>query len=92
MTKAELIAMIAEKTGLTKTQTESVFSATFATITELMTKQTDVMVPGFGKFITKIRAERKGRNPSTGKEITIPKATVASFKPASQLKEIINNE
>jgi len=91
MTKAELIAMIAEKTGLTKIQAESAFSATFETIAELMTKQEQVMIPKFGKFLTKVRAERKGRNPSSGKEIIIPKAIVANFKPAIQLKETIND-
>lgn len=92
MTKAEMIAIIAEKTGLTKAQAESAFSATFETITELMAKQEKVMIPGFGGFSSKIRAERKGRNPATGKEIIIPKAIVASFKPATQLKETINDQ
>ncbi len=92
MTKAEIIASIAEKSGLTKSQAESAFSATFETITELMVKQEKVMIPGFGGFSTKIRAERKGRNPSTGKEMMIPKAVVASFKPATQLKETINSQ
>jgi len=92
MTKAELIAMIAEKAGLTKSQAEDTFNATFATIADLMSKQEDVSIPGFGKFVTKVRAERKGRNPSTGQEIVIPKAIVANFKPASQLKETINEK
>jgi DNA-binding protein HU-beta len=92
MTKAELIAMIAEKAGLTKVQAESAFSATFETITELMKKQEKVMIAGFGGFSTKVRAERKGRNPSSGKEIIIPQAIVASFKPATQLKETINDQ
>jgi DNA-binding protein HU-beta len=91
MTKAELIAAIAEQAELTKTQAESAFSAIFATITKCM-KEGKVMIPGFGGFSTKVRAERKGRNPSSGKEIIIPKAIVASFKPATQLKEAINDK
>lgn len=90
MTKAELIAIIAEKAGLTKSQAENTFNATFEIISELMSKQQDVAIPGFGKFVTKIREERKGRNPSTGKEMIIPKAVVANFRPALQLKETIN--
>lgn len=89
MTKSELIAAISEKTGLTKAQTESAFSATFEVITEAM-KKDKVMVPGFGGFSTKVREERKGRNPSTGVEMTIPRAIVVSFKPATQLKEKVN--
>jgi DNA-binding protein HU-beta len=89
MTKSELIAAISEKTGLNKSQTESAFSATFEVISEAI-KKDKVMVPGFGGFSTKVREERKGRNPATGTEITIPKAIVVNFKPASQLKETVN--
>lgn len=89
MTKTELITAIAEKSGLTKSQTESAFSAMFEVITEAI-KKGKVMIPGFGGFSTKVREERKGRNPATGMEITIPKATVVSFKPAAQLKEAVN--
>lgn len=91
MTKAELIALIAEKTGLSKSDAEKAFSATFEVIAEKMAEEVTVTVPGFGKFVTKLRKERKGRNPKTREEITIPAATVANFKPATQLKEIINN-
>lgn len=91
MTKSELIALIAEKSGLSKADAEKVFSATFEVIAEKMAKQEKIMVQGFGAFVTKERKERKGRNPATGQEITISKAIVASFKPATQLKETINN-
>ena len=89
MTKSELIAAISEKSGLTKAQAESAFSATFEVIAEAM-KNDKVMVQGFGGFSTKVREARKGRNPSTGMEMIIPRATVVSFKPATQLKEIVN--
>lgn len=91
MTKSELIALIAEKSGISKTDAEKVFSATFEVFAEKMAQQEKIMVQGFGAFVTKERKERKGRNPATGEEITISKAMVASFKPATQLKETINN-
>jgi|HubBroStandDraft_4_1064222.scaffolds.fasta_scaffold461832_2 DNA-binding protein HU-beta len=91
MNKAEFIAAIAEKSSLTKSQAEEACNAIFGTITEAMLAD-KIMIQGFGTFSTKERAERKGRNPSTGEAITIPKAIVAIFKPASQLKEIINNQ
>lgn len=90
MNKAEFITAIAEQAGLTKTQAEAAFQVTFAIITSALAKQDKVMIPGFGGFSSKVRAERKGRSPSTGKEITIPKAMVAQFKAATQLKETIN--
>jgi DNA-binding protein HU-beta len=92
MNKAELIAAIAEKAGITKSDAEAAFSATFDVITEALVKQEKVAIPGFGGFSTKVREERKGRNPSTGKDIIIPKAIVASFKVAAQLKDSINNQ
>lgn len=90
MTKAELIMEIAEKAGFTKSQAEAALDATFETITELMIKQEKILISGFGGFSTKVRAERKGRNPATGKEMTIPESVVVTFKPAAQLKKTIN--
>ncbi|HSW70289.1 MAG TPA: HU family DNA-binding protein [Gammaproteobacteria bacterium] len=49
------------------------------------------MIQDFGGFSMKERAERKGRNPATGKEMIVPKAIVAILKPATQLKETINS-
>ncbi|MDA8562179.1 HU family DNA-binding protein, partial [Gammaproteobacteria bacterium] len=65
MNKAEIINTVAEKSNLTKLQAEDAFSAIFDTISSAMIDN-KVMIPGFGAFITKVRSERKGRNPSTG--------------------------
>jgi DNA-binding protein HU-beta len=92
MNKAELIAAIAEKAGITKVEAEVAFSATFEVIADALAKQDKVAIPGFGNFATKIREERKGRNPATGKDIIIPKAVVANFKVAAQLKDSINTQ
>jgi DNA-binding protein HU-beta len=90
MNKKELLSAIAEKSQLTLAQVDAAFSATFETIQQIMKGQGSVAIPGFGSFGTKDRAERKGRNPSTGQEILIPKATVPVFKPGSQLKDLVN--
>ncbi len=92
MNKAELIAIIAEKSDLTKTQVETAFKATFDSIANILSKQDKIIIPGFGGFSAKKRAARKGRNPSTGKEINIPETIVANFKASSQLKELINGQ
>lgn len=92
MSKADLIAEVSEKSGLTKAQAESAFNAVFETITGRLASQEKVMIPGFGVFSTKVREERKGRNPSSGQEILIPRTIVANFKPATQLKETINEK
>ncbi len=92
MNKTELMAAIAEKAGITKDEAQVAFAATFEIIAEAMAKQDKIAIPGFGSFQGKIRPERKGRNPSTGKEIIIPQAIVANFKAAAQLKEVMNNQ
>lgn len=92
MNKVELIGAISAKTGIKKNDVEAIFSATFEIISESLAKQEKVAIPGFGNFSTKVREERKGRNPATGKELIIPKAIVANFKVASQLKDSINQQ
>lgn len=91
MNKAELIAVVTEKTGQSKADIDVIFSAIVETITESLVNQDKVTLLGFGNFTTKVREERKGRNPSTGKELTIPRTVVAAFKAATQLKEHLNN-
>jgi DNA-binding protein HU-beta len=91
MTKAELIASIAEKSGLSKSDVEKAFSATFDVITQKLAEKQKIMIPGFGGFSTKERAGREGRNPKAGEKMMIPPATTANFKPATQLKETINS-
>lgn len=54
-----------------------------------MSKKEEIMMPGFGKFITKDSPERKGRHPGTGAEIVISAKTVPVFKAATQLKAIV---
>jgi DNA-binding protein HU-beta len=90
MNKKELIASIAEKSNLTLVQAEAALAAAFDIIQAVMIEQGSVAIPGFGSFATKVREERKGRNPATGKEIVIPKAVVPVFKAGSQLKATIN--
>ncbi len=90
MNKKELIAAVAEKSNLTVAQAEAAVAATFDTMQMALVNQDSIMIAGFGNFATKIRAERKGRNPSTGQEMVIPKAIVPVFKPSTQLKGSVN--
>lgn len=87
MNKLEFITAISEKTGQNKDDVEVIFSALFDVLTEALVKQDKITIPGFGIFSTKVREARKGRNPSTGAEIDIPKTLVANFKIAAQLKD-----
>lgn len=87
MNKAELIAAVAEKTGLSKKDTEAVVSATFDTIVAAMAEEEKVQLVGFGSFEVKKRAERIGRNPKTKEPVEIPASRVPQFKAGKLLKE-----
>ena len=80
MNKAELIAAVAAKTGLSKKDSESAVTAFVDAVTEALVKGDKVQIVGFGAFDVKERAERIGRNPQTKKEIKIPASKVPQFK------------
>lgn len=88
MNKSELIKAIADSTGLKQTEASRVVDSVFDTIAASLRKGDQVAVAGFGTFVPKTRAAREGRNPSTGKAISIPARTSAAFKPASALKDL----
>ena len=90
MNKTELIAAVAEKTGLTKKDAERVVSATFETITETLAKGEKVQVFGFGNFEVKTREARVGRNPRTKETIQIPATRLPAFKASKTLKDAVS--
>ena len=87
MTKAELVAMIASKSNLTKKDSESALNAFIESVTETMKKGDKISLVGFGTFETRKRAERTGVNPRTKETIKIPATTVPAFKAGKALKE-----
>ena len=89
MNKTELIAAVAEKSGLTRKDSEKAVNAAFDAITESLVKGEKVALVGFGAFEVKERAARVGRNPQTKEEITIPASRVASFKVGKALKDAV---
>lgn len=90
MSKKELIDAIAERTGLSKSDSTNALNATLEEITKALESGTDVAFPGFGTFTTSQRSERNGRNPRTGETIVIAAATVPKFKPGKALKDAVN--
>jgi len=89
MNKAELISAVAEKTGLSKKDSEKVINATFETITTSMEAGEKVQLVGFGVFDVKERGVRMGRNPKTKEEIEIPASRVPTFKAGKALKDAV---
>ena len=88
MNKTELIAIVAEKSGITKKDAERVVSATFETITAQMKKGEKVQISGFGIFEVKEREARVGRNPRTKEAIQIPASKAPTFKASKTLKDM----
>ncbi len=90
MNKAELVAAIAEKTELSKKDSEKALKAFIDVVTEELTKGEKVQLVGFGTFEVSERPERIGRNPQTKENITIPASKAPKFKAGKALKDVIN--
>jgi nucleoid DNA-binding protein len=80
MTKTDLINEVAEKTGSPKKDVEIMIEATLTAISKLTKENQKLDLRGFGRFKTKIRSARVGRNPKTGAPVNVPEKTVVSFK------------
>ena len=90
MNKKELVVAVAEKTGLTKKDSEAAVTAVFEAITVSLAEGDKVQLAGFGSFSVKERAERQAINPRTRTTITVPAAKVPQFKAAKVLKEAVD--
>lgn len=80
MNKTELIAKIAEGSGLSKVDAKKALEATLEAITTALKADDKVALIGFGTFSTSERPERQGINPATKETITIPAKKVVKFK------------
>lgn len=88
MTKAELVAKIAEKAKLTKAQAESALASFLCTVTTELVNDGKVTLVGFGTFSASKRAARTGRNPQTGKPLKIKAKRVGKFTTGKCLKDL----
>jgi DNA-binding protein HU-beta len=91
MNKNDLIAAVADKTGLSKAAAGDAVDAVFGTITSSLQGGDDVKVIGFGNFSVNARAASEGRNPRTGETIQIPASNVPKFKAGKGLKDAVNS-
>ena len=90
MNKTELINAIAEKTEMTKKDTEVFVNTFIKTVTEALTDGEKVQLTGFGTFDVTEIAEREGRNPKTEEKIIIPEHNRPKFKAGKGLKDAVN--
>jgi len=90
MTKADLIENVYLKTGFSKKESADIVEMVFDLMKETLEDGEKIKIAGFGNFIVKEKASRRGRNPQTGDEIEISSRRILTFKPSQVLKACIN--
>lgn len=91
MTKADVIAEIAEKTGIDKADVSTTVEAFFSVVKNSMSNGENIYVRGFGSFVNKKRAKKIARNISRNTAIIIDEHYIPSFKPSKVFIEKIKN-
>ncbi|WP_027714199.1 integration host factor subunit alpha [Desulfuromonas sp. TF] len=92
MTKADLIENVYLKTGFSKKESAEIVETVFDLIKSTLEEGEKIKIAGFGNFVVKEKATRRGRNPQTGEEIEITSRRILTFKPSQVLKAAINDE
>ena len=90
MNKTELVAAMAEASGVSKKDTEAVLKAFTDVVSGELKKGGKIQLVGFGTFEVAERAAREGRNPLTGKSMKIAASKAPKFKAGKALKDMIN--
>jgi DNA-binding protein HU-beta len=88
--KNDLIAAVADSTGLSKGDATKAVDGVFDSITAALKQGNEVRLVGFGTFLVSARAATEGRNPRTGETIQIPASKQPKFKAGKGLKDAVN--
>ena len=91
MTKADIVEKIQTKIGLSAKESAEILDSLFAIMKTTLESGEILKIAGFGSFIVKQKADRRGRNPQTGDAITIEARRVLTFKPSTLLRQAINS-
>jgi len=92
MTKADLVEKVYLKTGFSKKESSDIVEMVFDLMKTTLEKGEKIKLAGFGNFVVKQKATRRGRNPQTGEEIEISSRNILTFKPSQVLKAAINGQ
>lgn len=90
MTKADLVENVYLKTGFSKKESAEIVEMVFDIMKTTLETGNKIKIAGFGNFVVKDKASRRGRNPQTGEEIEISSRRILTFKPSQVLKAAIN--
>jgi integration host factor subunit alpha len=91
MTKADIVEKIQAGTGLPKKESAEMMEAVFSIMKTTLESGETLKISGFGSFLVKQKADRRGRNPQTGEAITIEARRILTFKPSTVLRQAINS-
>jgi len=90
MTKADIFEKVQEGISMTRKESAEMVEAVFSIMKNTLETGENLKISGFGSFIVKKKADRRGRNPQTGESITIEARRILTFKPSGVLKDQIN--
>ena len=92
MTKTEIVQKVYEQVGYPKRESVELVELVFETMKERLEAGEKLKIERFGTFTVKQKADRRGRNPKTGEDLTIRARRVLTFKPSIILKATINQK
>jgi integration host factor subunit alpha len=91
LTKAKIIDAVLERNGFTRKKSIDTVEILLELIKQSLESGDDVLISGFGKFLVKQKAKRKGRNPATGEDMMLRPRQVVTFKCSGKLREKISD-
>jgi integration host factor subunit alpha len=92
LTKAKLADLLHERVGVTKKEAGDLVDEVFGLMRDRLTDGEKVKISGFGNFVVRDKAARRGRNPQTNEEIIIARRRVLTFRPSAVLRATLNDE
>jgi len=90
LTKAHIVDAVIEANGFTRRKSVETVETLLELVKSTLESGEDVLISGFGRFCVKQKAERRGRNPATGKDLILAPRKVVTFKLSGKLKEKLN--
>lgn len=89
-TRSDISEFVYQEIGLSKWESAELVNSIFQKIEDSLLAGETVKLSGFGKFVTRNKPKRVGRNPKTGETVVIPPMRVLTFKPSAKLSERVN--
>lgn len=90
MTKADIAERIHQRIGFSKKEAAEHLEGVLNIIKKTLERGETVKISGFGSFVVRQKADRRGRNPQTGEDLTIDARRILTFKPSTVLKNSVN--